>query len=168
MCLIDFEKAFDRVDREIIWLRLEERGIHGKLLETIKAMYSKVTQKVRINGKLGEGFQTFYGVMQGDPLSTDLFGIMIEVLDEMLHFACPGIGVKIGTKYIHGKYYIDDLSIMTSKIEDLQRILGIVEQFCKSFGFKVNISKTEICVFNKRRASIPNMLNEHALLFKIV
>ena len=56
VCLIDFEKAFDRVDREIIWLRLEERGIHGKLLETIKAMYSKVRQKVRINGRLGEGF----------------------------------------------------------------------------------------------------------------
>ena len=72
VCLIDFEKAFDRVDREIIWLRLEERGIHGKLLEAIKAMYSKVTQKVRINGKLGEAFQTFYGVKQGDPLSTDL------------------------------------------------------------------------------------------------
>ena len=97
VCLIDFEKAFDRVDRELIWLRLEERGIHGKLLTTIKAMYSKVTQKVRINGKLGEGFQTFYGVKQGDPLSTDLFGIMIVVLDEMLQFACPGIGVKIGT-----------------------------------------------------------------------
>ena len=32
VCLIDFEKAFDRVDRELIWLRLEERGIHGKLL----------------------------------------------------------------------------------------------------------------------------------------
>ena len=88
-CLIDFEKAFDRVDRELIWLRLEERGIHGKLLETIKAMYSKVTQKVRINGRLGEGFQTFYGIKQCDPLSTDLFGIMIEVLDEMLQFACP-------------------------------------------------------------------------------
>ena len=27
VCLIDFEKAFDRVDREIIWRRLEERGI---------------------------------------------------------------------------------------------------------------------------------------------
>ena len=79
VCLIDFEKAFDRVDREIIWLRLEERGIHGKLLEAIKAMYSQVTQKVRINGKLGEAFQTFYGVKQGDPLSTDLFGIMIEI-----------------------------------------------------------------------------------------
>ena len=26
-----------------------------------------------------------------------------------------------------------------------------------SFGFKVNISKTEMCVFNKRGASIPNI-----------
>ena len=41
-------------------------------------MYNKVTQKVKING---EGFDTFYGVKQGDPLSTDLFGIMIEILD---------------------------------------------------------------------------------------
>ena len=74
-------------------------------------------------------------------LSTDLFGVMIEVLDEMLQFACPEIGVKIGTKCIHGKYYNDDLiSIMTSKIEDLQRVPGIVENFCMSFGFKVNIS----------------------------
>ena len=53
----------------------------------------------------------------------------------------PGLESKLG-RIFHGKYYIDDLSIMTSKIEDLQRILGIVEQFCKSFGFKVNISKT--------------------------
>ena len=45
---------------------------------------------------------------------------------------------------------------MTSKIPDLQRILGIVENFCVSFGFKVNISKTE-SVFNKRGANIPNI-----------
>ena len=112
VCLIDFEKAFDRVDRELIWLRLEERGIHGKLLTTIKAMYSKVTQKVRINGKLGEGFQTFYGVKQGDPLSTDLFWIMIEALDEMLQFACPGIGFKIGTKCIYHGYISSQLTIV--------------------------------------------------------
>ena len=47
--------------------------------------------------------------------------------------------------------------IMTSKIEDLQRVLGIVENFCESFGFKVNINKTEISVFNKRGANIPNI-----------
>ena len=96
-------------------------------------MYNKVTQKVKINGKLGEGFDTFYGVKQGDPLSTDLFGIMIEILDEYLNLVYPDMGVKIGSKYISGKYY------------------------CFSFGFKVNIKKTEICVFGTRRASAPDM-----------
>ena len=37
-----FEKAFEKVDRKF-WLRLEERGINGKCLEAIKAMYNKVT-----------------------------------------------------------------------------------------------------------------------------
>ena len=60
-------------------------------------MYNKVTQKVKINGKLGEGFDMFYGVEQGDPLSTDLFGIMIENLDEYLKLVCPDMGVKIGS-----------------------------------------------------------------------
>ena len=52
-------------------------------------------------------------------------------------------------------YYIDDLSLMTGKIEDLQKALDIIEQFCFSFGF--NIKKTEICVFGTRRASAPDV-----------
>ena len=97
VCLIDFEKAFDKVDMKLvmIWLRLEERGINGKCLVAIKAMYNKVTQKVKIDGKLGEGFDTFFGVKQGDPLRTDLFGIMIEILDEYLNLVYPDMGVKI-------------------------------------------------------------------------
>ena len=63
------------------------------------------------------------------------------------------MGVKMGSKYISGKYYIGDLSLMTGKIEDLQKALGIIEHFCFSFGFKVNINETEMCVFSTRRAS---------------
>ena len=48
-------------------------------------MYDKVTQKVKVGSILGEGFDTYYGVNQGDPLSTDL----IENLDEYLKFSCP-------------------------------------------------------------------------------
>ena len=33
VCLIDFEKAFDKVDRKLIWLRLEKRGINGRCPE---------------------------------------------------------------------------------------------------------------------------------------
>ena len=50
-----------------------------------------------------------------------------------------------------------DLSPMTDKIEDLQKALGVIENFCVSFGFKVNINKTEVCVFNTRGASTPDV-----------
>ena len=79
VCFVDFEKAFDKVNRDLIWMRLEERGLHGTFLGAIKAMYNTVIQKVKVGGKLGEEFETHSGVKQGDPLSTDLFGIMIEI-----------------------------------------------------------------------------------------
>ena len=57
------------------------------------------------------------------------------------------MGVKVGSNFVVGKFYIDDLSLMTVNIEDLQKAFRIIENFCASFGFKVNINKTDICVF---------------------
>ena len=58
---------------------------------------------------------------------------------------------------------------MTSNINNLQRIINIIEIFCESFGFKVNISKTEICVFNKRGTNIPNIQIRYlGVLIKVV
>ena len=73
---------------------------------------------------------------------------MIEVLDEMLQFACPGIGVKIGTKCIHGKYYIDDLSIMTS-MRTFRESLVLLSNFAKVKGLKLILVKQK-CVCSTR------------------
>ena len=78
---------------------------------------------------------------------------MIEILDEMLQLACPGSEVKIGTKCIHGKYYIGDLSIMTSNINHLQRIINIIEIFCESLTLEepiYQIFKFGISVYSSK------------------
>ena len=49
---------------------------------------------MKVSSILSEGFDTYYGVKKGDPLSTDLFGIMIEILDEYLKIACPKMSVN--------------------------------------------------------------------------
>ena len=36
------------------------------------------------------------GVKQGDPLSMDIFGTMIEVISEMINTMAPNVGVQIG------------------------------------------------------------------------
>ena len=45
------------------------------------------------------------------------------------------LGVKVGYNYVAGKFYIDDFSLMTGNIEDLQKAFRIIEKLCASFGF---------------------------------
>ena len=149
MCFIDFEKAFDKVDRNLIWIRLEERGIHGKFLNAIKAVYDEVIIRVKINGKYGDDFETFLGVKQGDPLSMDLFGTMIEVISEMINTMSPNVGVQIGDDKVSNCLFVDDLTLITENAHDLQCAINIVEMFCLAFGFKINVTKTEYIVFHK-------------------
>ncbi len=40
---IDFEKAFDKVPREHLWLRFQERGFLCRLLDAFMCAYDKVT-----------------------------------------------------------------------------------------------------------------------------
>ena len=80
VCLVDFAKAFDKVNRCMIWHRLH--GLDGRLLEALKYLYMQVKLRVRVNGKLGDEFESLLGVKQGDPLSPVLCGVLIEILPE--------------------------------------------------------------------------------------
>ena len=39
MVCVDLEKAFDRVDRELLWQVVERYGVRGMLKEAVKALY---------------------------------------------------------------------------------------------------------------------------------
>ena len=39
-CVVDFKKAFDTVDRSVLWQVLWDMGICGRILGCIKAMYA--------------------------------------------------------------------------------------------------------------------------------
>jgi hypothetical protein len=51
---IDFEKAFDSVERKIIWLTLQEYGIPGKIIQIIKILYDGFRCKIFHEGKFCE------------------------------------------------------------------------------------------------------------------
>ncbi len=65
VCQDDFEKAFDRVPRELLWMRLEERGVHGACLDALKAAYARVEMHVRVSGVRAEPFVSGQGVKEG-------------------------------------------------------------------------------------------------------
>lgn len=153
VCLIDFVKAFDMVQRQFLWTRLGVLGLQGKVLRTIQHLYERVEMRVKHGKHISEAFRSFLGVKQGDPLSPLLFGAFIETLPEFLHYAlrdhpnllesCPDVE---GAALFY-MLFADDLILLSTTHEFMQAMLDQVAIFCKRVGMQVNLDKTEIALF---------------------
>ena len=51
MVCVDLEKAFDRVDRELLWQVLERYGVRGRLKEAVESLFLQSEACVQVQGK---------------------------------------------------------------------------------------------------------------------
>lgn len=151
VAFIDFKKAYDCVDRGLLWRCLAKLGVHGATMNTLLEMHTDVQMRVRLNKQLGEGFEAGRGVRQGDPLSPLLFGIFIDRFESFLATRSEG-GVKIGNVLLQLLLYADDLAILAESKEQLQSMLDILNDFCKATCMTVNVTKSEVVVFNTKKS----------------
>jgi len=75
---IDFEKAFNSVKREIMWLTRHEYGIPRKSFQIIKILYGGFKCKISHEGKFSDLTEFINGVRQGCILSPTLFLLMLD------------------------------------------------------------------------------------------
>ena len=78
---VDLEKAYDRVQRKVVWDVLRKKGVGETYVRIIKDMYEGSSTKIKTRSGVSESFEVKVGVHQGAALSPYLF---ILVLDELL------------------------------------------------------------------------------------
>ena len=146
VAFVDFEKAFDRIDRQLLFYKLKMFGFGGKVLQSVRSIYSDCKAVLNINGHLTDEFQVKAGVRQGDTLSPTLFGLYINDLAKDLDETGKGIKLQEDLR-VSSLLYADDLAILAESESDLQNQLDILEKWCKKWRMRVNVKKTKIVHF---------------------
>ena len=75
--LIDYEKAFDTVERTMLWKFLSDQGLPNGYITLLQRLYSNQFSYVKTSVSSGL-FPVLRGVRQGDPLSAMLFISIME------------------------------------------------------------------------------------------
>ncbi|KAH9138950.1 hypothetical protein LEN26_005320 [Aphanomyces euteiches] len=155
--LLDFVKAFDSVQREVLDTTLKHLNFGHTFRQWIKAFYKGTLIYLLFNGKPLQPFELGCGVRQGDPLSPGLFVLFIEPMLNLLRASIPG--VAIGNTSHTTIAFADDCTGILNDLADAPKFLKIVDSFCKATGMKLNLSKTHAMSFSPWSDSqLPNQL----------
>ena len=160
ICFIDYKKAFDSVDRNLLLFKLSKIGIVGKVYNAIRSLYKNPSSRVILNNICTDWFQCPLGVKQGDILSPILFAIYIN---DLVHdIKQTGNGIPLDDDIISCLLYAVDIILLAESETDLQNLLNKVNQWCSKWRLEVNLLKTNVMHVRK----VKSKRSEFVFLFE--
>jgi hypothetical protein len=146
---LDLSKAFDTVDHEILFRRLNDIGIRGIPLQLFRSYLDKRHQSVQINNCVSRPGIIDCGVPQGTVLGPLLFNIYINELcnlninGRIVTFADDTVLIFAGDSWEQAR-------------ETAERELNRVYKWLSENLLTLNIKKTVFMTFYLRKQSKPN------------
>ena len=170
-CFIDMQKAFDWVDRDLLFYKLISYNITGKIYWAIKSMYVNTQSCLQINEFFTDWFSVLNGVKQGDNLSPTLFALFINDLVNELDSL--RYGIQVGTYKINVLLYANDIVILAENETILQKLLDKLYAWCTKWKLEISQSKSKIIHFRKNRKpqsqvsfSVGNMKTDYVQAYR--
>ena len=149
---IDYSRAFDTIDHNIMISNLIGYGLDIKSINLMRSYLASRTQRINLKGAKSEYHGLTYGVPQGSILGPLLFIIYTNDLF--------GEWISDNSLYM----YADDTLIMSEgkteieAVEKSQARLNILTSWCQQNKLTINISKTKhMCITNRKLPLIKNI-----------
>ncbi|KAI8524935.1 hypothetical protein RHMOL_Rhmol13G0188400 [Rhododendron molle] len=134
--LIDLEKAYDRVPRDIIWWVLERKRVTKGYIEVIRDMYDGAVTTIRSPvGEMDE-FSITVGLHEGSALSPYLIALFMDELTRQFQKDIPWCMM-----------FADDIVLVHETAIGVNTKLEIWRDALESNGFRISKNKTEYMVF---------------------
>lgn len=150
---VDLEKAFDKVWKEGLKLKLLRCGVTGHMYKWIDSFLSDRSARVHLQGHISRKLEIEQGVPQGGVLSPTLFLIYINDMVQKL------------PRRVHRALYADDLALWSTADSAatagvrVQEALHTLETWTKDWLLRVNEKKTMFTVFSlSTKQKLPKLL----------
>ena len=165
LCVIGPQKAYDSVDRTLLWQGLARFGVPPQMVEVIRQFHDGMRAYVRNNdGRCSEWFEVAQGLRQGCVLSPLLFNVFFaaillvalerfskdaDILADLIHLqeqpskVGPETALEYVRRAIWGMLYADDAGIVSRSPRGLGRMMATFVEVFGTFGLTVSESKTE-------------------------
>jgi hypothetical protein len=144
VCFVDFKKAFDSIDRNSLFQKIENKGIGGNFLKLIKDMYSNTLYSCKFGDSYSEQILTTLGAKQGDSLKPTLFNIFVDDIKSSFIDNTQTKPVSLGVHTFNHLFYADDLVILSESPTGLQHCLNALDNYCEKWRPNINMKKTKL------------------------
>ena len=146
LLLLDWEKAFDKVRHEALFITLQRMGVPEHLSELVKSLYSKPMFSVTLDGHTSNQYEQKTGIRQGCPLSPYLFLLVMTAMFHDIH--AEDAGSMCYHRPTSANYdevvYADDTICVSKDTKTLNRHLARIEKHGRRYGLKLNKGKCEL------------------------
>ena len=164
VCFVDLTKAYDSVDRVLLWAVLAHFGVPQSIISAIRRFHNDMQARVRLDDRVcSSWYAVKQGLRRGCVVASLLFNIFApvismaythyksdkDIMDALVHKKAGGGGGATAREpslatSIWGMLYADDAGVVPQSPEQLWKMMGAIVIVCAAFGITVSVAKTEI------------------------
>jgi hypothetical protein len=134
---LDFAKAFDKVAHKRLIVKVEAKGIEGKISHWLKEWLSDRTQTVIVDGKESDESKVESGVPQGTVMGPPLFTIYIDDIEDFVKL------IELLIKFADDNKGLKIIKSLADR-DKLQQTLDSLCEWARIWAMEFNVAKCKI------------------------